>query len=343
MFKNINLEYSILLIKSIGKKSFQTLGACIKKSSSTISRLLPSSEENFEVMQKIAQNFFKDKKELALAIDDTLVKKIHSRFMHGAGYFYDTKIGRKIMAYRLLCSVITDGNYAFPLQCLYLFASDFKIDFTQSKAEIVKQIILLTIKLFPTKTIIVVADGAFATTEILSWCILNKISVEMRMHKNRKVFYKGEFIVISKILNLIPKGRQTARTVQVLWHNLSLYITAQRRVDKHNNETIVYQVSTYKSKPEKHVVNYKKRWPIEKIFRTTKQHLGLQECFSTKMQTQLNHTSSVFLAYSLLELERKVTNNQTPEDVIRSLKPRKMSFVKQRINRLERIFGGAYA
>ena len=343
MFENINLEYSILIIKSIGKKSFQILGDCAQKSRSTISRLLPSSESNFATMQKIAQNFFKDKKELALAIDDTLVKKIYSRFMHGSGYFYDTKIGKSIMAYRLLCSAITDGNYIFPLQCLYLFSSEFKIEAAKSKADIVKQIIMLAIKLFPNKTIIVVADGAFATTEILKWCIINKISAEMRMHKNRKVFYKGQFFVISKIYNLIPRGRIMARTIQIVWHDLPLYITAQKRIDKHGDETIVYQVSTYKAKPSKHVANYKKRWPIEKIFRTTKQHLGLQECFSTKMHVQLNHVSAVLLAYSFLNLEQKTNHFSTPEEALRFLKSKKLPILKSRINRSGQIFGGLYA
>ena len=79
------------------------------------------------------------------------------------------------------------------------------------------------------------------------------------------------------------------------------------------------------------------------MFRTTKQHLGLQECFSTKMDAQLNHVTSVFLAYALLELERKVQKLPTPEAAIRSLKPRKISSLKQRINRLGDIFRGSYA
>src|ERR1700722_4970489 len=31
------------------------------------------------------------------------------------------------------------------------------------------------------------------------------------------------------------------------------------------------------------------RWGIEKMHRTTKQSMGLQECFSTKIDTQFNH------------------------------------------------------
>lgn len=343
MFENINLEYSILLIKSIGKKSFQVLGDLVQKSRSTISRLLPSAEQNFEAMKNIVQKFFHKKSELILIFDDTLIKKMHSRFMRGSGKFYDSKIGRRIMAYKLLCSAITDGNYIFPLQCLYLFSTEFQPEIMQSKCDIVKQMYLYAKAIFPNKKIIIAADGAFATEEILTWCVQSQIPAEMRMAKNRTVWYKNQKQALSKIIDLQLKGKHKARTIQVIWHELSLYITAQKRVDKHDNETIVYQVSTYQAKPSKHVSIYKKRWPIEKMFRTTKQHLGLQDCFSTKMDVQLNHVTSVFLAYALLELERKVQKIKTPEDVIRWLKPRKVSFVKQRIARSGRIFSGIYA
>jgi len=41
------------------------------------------------------------------------------------------------------------------------------------------------------------------------------------------------------------------------------------------------------------------------MFRTTKQHLGLQECQSTKIETQLNHAAAVFLAYAHIVIEQK--------------------------------------
>jgi hypothetical protein len=343
MFENIHLEYSILLIKSIGKKSFQCLADLIGKSRSTISRILPSAEQNFESIKKIAQNFFHKKSDLILIFDDTLIKKTHSRFMRGSGMFYDSKIGRRIIAYRLLCSAITDGNYIFPLQCLYLFSPEFKPEIMQSKNDIVKQMYLYAKTIFPNKKLIIAADGAFATKETLTWCIKNQIPTEMRMAKNRTVWYKSEKQALSKISDLQPKGRQKARTIKAFWHDLPLFITAQKRTDKHGEETIVYQVSTYETKPSKHVAIYKKRWPIEKMFRTTKQSLGLQDCFSTKMDVQLNHVSSVFLAYTLLELQRKMQKFKTPEDVIRSLKLRSVPFLKQRINRLAGIFKGVYA
>ncbi|MBP6870104.1 transposase [Candidatus Babeliales bacterium] len=101
---------------------------------------------------------------------------------------------------------------------------------------------------------------------------------------------------------------------------MNLYLTAQKRVDKKGNETVVYQVSTYFAKPSQHVKIYKKRWTIEKMFRTAKQYLGLQDCQATTMQTHKNHISSVFLAYSHVVIAQKRKGLKSAEEAIRALK-----------------------
>ncbi len=56
---------------------------------------------------------------------------------------------------------------------------------------------------------------------------------------------------------------------------------------------------------------YKKRWPIEEIFRFTKQKLGLQECQSRSIKAQTAHFTMCMIAYVILQKEstiRKVTD-----------------------------------
>ena len=339
MFTNMSVEYPISLIISTGKKSFETLGNTIKKTGKAVSRLLSSSESNFLQLKSIAQQLFKNKKTLILVIDDSLIKKIYAKLMQGSGYFFDQKIGQSIMAFRLLCATITDGKHLIPLRCQFLYSVEFKDVAKQSKTEIVKGMITDAQKTFPEKTIIVAADGAFASIALLQWLLDNNIKAEMRMHSNRSVLYKGKSIIIRDIKELIPKGRNRACTISVLWHGMRLFITAQRRIDKHENETIVYQVATYKVKPSQHVANYKKRWPIEMLFRTCKQYLGLSDCFSRKMNVQLNHMSSVFVAYAFAQVERKIQKLKTPEEAIRWFKSKKVNFLKNRIAASSEIFG----
>jgi hypothetical protein len=103
------------MLLSTGKKSFQNMGSFIQRSGETIARLLRPAEANMEQMQRISQKMFQHRKILYCIMDDTLIKKYHSRFMQGCCLFFDTKIGRRIMAFRLIIGLIivaADGLYA---------------------------------------------------------------------------------------------------------------------------------------------------------------------------------------------------------------------------------------
>lgn len=334
----LKLQYPILLIMSTVKRSFSALGRLIDKSGDAIARSLVEASINFGNVQKIAVTAFKDRKTVFLSIDDTLIKKFFSRFMEGSGYFFDSKLGRRIMAYKLMAGMVTDGRYAFPFTGDFLFPKELAKDAKQRKLALFKAIVRLAQELFPHKNIIVVADGAFATVEILTWLIENNIKFEIRLARNRKIIYNGTRLRVDEIKGFTPKGRQMARTIKAFWRNLDLFISAERRIDKYGNESIVYLASNYKALPSMHVKNYKKRWPIEKFFRTSKQHLGLQECFSTKMETQKNHIASVFLAYAIVQLEMKKRRLKKPEEAIRALKKQNCNDLTSRLSPLVEVF-----
>ncbi len=150
---------------------------------------------------------------------------------------------------------------------------------------------------------------------LLTWCIENKVKAEMRMRSSCVVVYKGKKLSPKQLVlerNVRPRGRQTCRAVSLKWHNIDLEITIVRRIDKHGNESIVFQVATYKARPEAHVAHYQKRWAIEMIFRRSKQSLGLQECQSRSLQLQHNHVAAVLLAYAITQLEMKKRKLDTP-------------------------------
>ena len=134
-----------------------------------------------------------------------------------------------------------------------------------------------------------------------------------------------------------------ARTITVNWHNLELEITIVRRINKHNEESIVFQCATYKATPAKHVRNYSARWSIEKFIRTAKQKLGLQECFSRSLRVQHNHVAAVFCAFALAQLEMKLRKTKTPEEAIRRLEKKNVQSLISRFSSLQQIFGYGHA
>ena len=340
--KNTMIAYPVLLITSI-KKSFEALGKVIGKTGKTVCRWLKPADDYYETLFKLSVKEFATKKELILIFDDTVIRKIYSRLMEGAGYFYDTQLFRRIMGYKLLVSMLTDGSKSLPLSASLLFSKELIPNQKETKYQWIYKIILKVKSLFPTTRIIIAADGAFASKEFLLWCTNNNISVEVRMRSNCSVFYKNEKIRIRDIKELRPKGRQMARTIHVMWHGIPLFITAQRRIDKKEQESVVFQASTFTAKPIRHVQIYQARWNIEKMFRTTKQHLGLQECSARKMETQESHIASVFLAYALLQCDQQKQKLPTPEAALRAAERRKGIFFARYVERLHRLIHDVYA
>lgn len=334
----MKLEYISLLILSSTKRTFESLGRIIGKGGDTIRRRLVHPDRNLNLLVKIAQIVFKRDEELIVAIDDTLIRKMFSKAMRGTGFFFDTKLGRKIISFKLLCCTVTNGKITIPLSFDFLYDKDLLEEPMVSKNTLIEQMVKAVQKQLSDKRLIIVADGAFATTQFIKFCRENNLNAEFRMHSNRVVEYKGKRRCIRDIQTLQPRGRQMARTIEVLWHGMPLYITAQRRIDKHGQETIIYQVATYQAKPSKHVAVYKKRWGIEKMFRTTKQHLGLQECQSRNRDVQIRHVSAVLLAFALTQLEAKNRKFDTPEDAIRAFKLTNALSLQERLCRLVQIF-----
>jgi hypothetical protein len=298
----------------------------IQRSGRFVANLLQPAQSSFLIAHQICQSIFSEKQKLFLIIDDTLIKKIFATNMRGTGMFYDTKLGRCINAFRLITAMISDGKYAIPIGSSYLFAKEL-LDLCSerflSKDIIAKAFIRAAYTILPDARIVVLADGLYASVELLRWCVENKVHAEMRMHSNRVVLYKGKRIKLSELAELKGvklTGRQMARTVSVEWHGLLLEVTIVKRLDKHDRETTVFQVATYKAEPREHVKAYKVRWNIEKCFRTTKQTLGLGECYSKNLSVQENHIAASLLAYALAQLDMKKQKLKTPEEAIRRIK-----------------------
>jgi len=334
------ITYPVLIILSTAKKSFENLGLLIQCSGNKVKRLLNPVSTSFELSRGIAQSIFAGEKNLSVVIDDTLIKKIYSNLMQGAGSFFDTKIGRRITAFRLVIGMVSNGKHAIPIECAYLFSKEIldSIDNQNfpTKEEIAKLIVETAIKLFPNAKLTVIVDGLYSTISFVKWCNSKKIRLEARMHSNRVIHYKGEPIKIRDLLlekNLKPKGRQMARTIPVIWHDMNLELTIVRRIDKNDNESFVFQIATYSALPREHLANYKKRWPIEMIIRTAKQSLGIQECFSRDLETQHKHVASVLLAYALAQLEMKNSKLETPEQAVRRSKTKNVDFLTRRFTR----------
>jgi hypothetical protein len=72
--------------------------------------------------------------------------------------------------------------------------------------------------------------------------------------------------------------------------------------------------------PKQHILAYEYRWPIEKFFRTAKQHLGIQDCQSTFIKKQRAHIFATFLAFIELEVQKIYKKKKSPEQVLKVIR-----------------------
>ena len=263
------LTYPIALLLSTERRmTFEALARTIQTSGDTIERALDRTARTFTDLVAIVKRLIK-RKRLYLIIDDTLLLELYSKIIPGASDNHDSSDHQ---TYRSLCSivaVVTDGEITIPLDQLIWTSKEFASLAYQKKCDLAKILIekiteQLSIYMF-------LADGLYATTDMLKWLVDRGMRFEMRFHANRVIDDKGirSQIKVNKRLKL--SGKRPRRTVRARWYGFDYFFTAHRRVTKYGKVIIVYQISNYKASAAEHVYTYKYRWNIEKFFRTAKQ------------------------------------------------------------------------
>ncbi len=81
LYSSTVLKYPVLTLLSRGKRSFENMGLLIQRSGDTVKRLLHPAAHSFNVSRSICQSMFAKNEILCVGIDDTLLRKIYSRFM----------------------------------------------------------------------------------------------------------------------------------------------------------------------------------------------------------------------------------------------------------------------
>ncbi len=340
MFNEIerNLAYIISLIRSTGKKNCTNLARTTSKiNAKKLLQFLKESPLSIIDFAKIINIHFASKLKY-LIIDDTIIPKKHSKDIVGSSDNYDHS---EKGTYRSICSMtalITDGITGIPIDQKFWIAEDIAQEFYKSKCELAQDLILEIRKHLDIKMVLM--DGIFATKEMIQWLMKHNILFELRIHANRNVQSENGKKGQLKNLHQLDLNYKKHRTVKGFWAEYWLYFTSVKRETKKGRVIITYQISNYKAPGRTHVRNYGYRWKIEIFFRTAKQSLGLKDCQSRNLDAQKNHIAQVFLAYAILQIERKKLRLKNTERALRALKHKSHDQLIYRISRLDRIFSG---
>jgi len=300
----INIErqlmYPIALLMSTSpRKTCEAMAIVAQVSGDKLCRILKEKIVTTPDLVALAMNVLVGKR-LYLIIDDTLIAKIYSKEIEGACDNYDSS---NVTTYRSLCSitaVLTDGKTVIPIDQELWLSSKLAQGAYKKKWEVAHEVIARIRKKLPIYMLI--ADGLYATENMLKKCLSLGILFEMRY---RVIEYKGNKVPIRQLEALRLKGRRYTRTKRGIWKEMFLYFTAVKRTSKNGNVTIVYQVSNYKASAAEHAEIYGFRWGFEKFFRTAKQHLGLNHCQARTQAAQENHIINVFLLTPCCKLKGK--------------------------------------
>jgi hypothetical protein len=335
------LHYPMLLILSNPtKKTAESLAKTLNKSGDTVLRILEEECITWEELVSIAKKYFGSNK-VKIIIDDSVIRKMYSKYIEGSGDNYDP-VSKQV--FRSLCTVVamlTDGKIALPvLHKLWVKKELSSLGRYQTKVEIAQELIEQLSGKIESK--IVLMDGLYATLDMIRWCNKRKLSFEMRFHSNRKVALDQNkpnvTVKISECKELLLSGKKSCRTIKALWHGEVVYITSVKRDRKNRSTIVVYQISNVEMLARNHVGQYNQRWYIEKFFRTAKQRLGLADCQARKKSLQENHIYNVFLAYAILQFQRKKNKLKNPEQALDKIKQKNNVPLSLHLMRIDQIF-----
>lgn len=337
------LQYPMALILSTeNKKTAESLSKLIGKSGDTTLRFLEKKCATWEELITIAITYFRTDK-LYIIIDDSLIEKRFSKFIEASGDNYDSSIGQ---VYRSLCTVVavlSDGKNAIPVMHDLWTKKEISPDVQHRTKVAVAQELILKIK-EKIQIKMVIMDGLYATSNMITWCNKHDILFEMRLHSNRKIaidLNRSDLTVkVNDCDKLRLKGKRICRIVKAIWYGEIIYVTVVKRIRK-KDSVIVYQVSNAQMSAREHARIYGYRWNIERFFRTAKQHLGLTHCQSRKQIRQENHIYNVFLAYAILQFERKKYKLRNPEAALHRIKRKRRTTFIMHLARADRIFRNA--
>lgn len=336
-----NLIYCVTMILSTTKRTCESMAKIANKSGDYMLRTIGDDLIPPGVYVLLAKQFFGNRP-LYLIIDDTLISKIYSQKIEGTSDNYDSSRRQICRSLCIVVAMVTDGKRALPIKFSTWIKKEMTDDY-KTKSELALEIIMKVKKHLDINSVIM--DGLYATQKNMLFFIKNKINFEMRFHSNRRIKPESKDITFSVKEYFLTKlnGKKKKRTIKAYWHGMFLFVTGLKRQMKNGEYSTVFQVSNCCIKARDHVKLYSYRWNIEKFFRTSKQHLGLNDCSSRKLAIQKNHIKHVFLSYISLQFEQKEKHFKNPEAAIKRFKNKNFNELINYLSCPRQIFGVVYA
>jgi hypothetical protein len=320
------LEYSIGIIHNLSNKNCVQIGSSVGVCHDQINKVLNSSDELLPEVKGTINILIKDlaKDEKGwLIFDDTLMKKPFAKAIEGVNYHYDTQSRSLKKSLSIVACVWDNSKVTIPIDAELYDKQKTSGSKKHTKLDLVKLIVERIYDKTTCKGLLL--DALYASRDMIKFFTRKKIKFVMRIPSNRLIQVPGseKAVKLRDVPGLKLRKNERSRTMCASWHGIPLFFTVEKRIKKNGEKVLVYLVSNWEAPSKEVVQTYKRRWAIEKFFRTAKQSLGLQDCSARSINKQRMHIGMVFYSYAFLQwegLKKKVPNSESAIKDFRSLK-----------------------
>lgn len=303
---NLN-DYEKAIIDTCGNKNCSQMA----KESGISQYVLQKLLADFPDFDKYKEELFKIKSLSTSAIfwaaDDTFSPRKYSEVLESNWLLRDGADNCYKKGISIVVLGIVINEYFFPIAFKNWVPKALAGDNYRSKVEILIELI----EKFKDemKNAIIIADGLYATRQMLKYLQDTGLLFVMRFASNRSIQPLdrnnetiGEKVAVSKCEQLKKERNMLAKGIKCLWHEYEVFITADFFINRRNEPDVKYIISNCNVTPKEHVKMYKCRWVIENFFKFCKQSLGFNDNRSHTLKNLLNHIAHVFSLYIKLQL-----------------------------------------
>lgn len=339
-FNKVTQKYVLCLLLSIGKKNCRAMSDDLGLSYNSIYQYFDYFEEQKKVIQKffvdLVKHYSTNENPGVLIVDTTQLKKFYAKKLECISYDFSTSLKLVIKGISCVTVVWTNGKIVIPLDFdFWIRKKDIKNnDLYRKKTCISRELICkwkdkISFKYIP-------LDGEYANEDFMKFLNQEDFKYSMRIQRSRVVAINGIEAALKNHPFFQLKRNEHYKSAKGTYKGITAHFTCQKRKAKNNTTEVVFIVSNLENlTPKEHILAYDFRWPIEKMFRTLKQSLGIQDCQSNFRLKQEAHIFASFLAFLKLEIIKISKKKKSPEQVLKIIRRQNRAQTKIEFDALE--------
>lgn len=327
--KKASFHYVLGLLFTMGRKNCSSMSREVDIPRSFLYNFLRTADDNIKSMQ---QYLFDEAKKLGdedenavLVVDFTQLLKPYAYKIDELCYDHNGCTNRREKGLSLGVIALCGKNKTVPLDFDFWVQKKYAAEKYKKKNDIAKELVSEAIKHFKFKY--AAFDGAFATEDFLKFLNELGINFTMRIPSNRCIETSdGQRHQIKHTPSLSLFRNEREKSIKACYKGMQFYFIGYKRRGKKDEWETVYLVSNMDLSAKEHVLAYQVRSGVEKMFRTSKQSLGIGECQALSGKKQEAHILATFVAYVFLEQQKIDKQKKCPEDIVHIFRDKNFLF-----------------